>query len=200
MHERHQQTIALSPYGIILDSSPRRDWLGQPLMRFVHTEDLIPLCAGLSAACKQIMCPIRMRVRMAVAHPWYEWHELTIVECQKQWVSMVVEAEYQEQHTPSPSSSSWQGRINHVVENGVVVVAHALVALVQLLQEHGFQLKSIRPEMTDHLLQLLEWAGLVKDTSTARSFLNHLFDRCIAWYMDHAIKHAGPLRLCDAMI
>ncbi|KAI8140525.1 hypothetical protein BJV82DRAFT_622926 [Fennellomyces sp. T-0311] len=182
--------VMLSPYGTILDTCPsRKAWHGQPLMRFVHTDDLIRLCAGLSAAYKHIMLDEPLKVRIAQKADDYRWYELAVVESEPQ-LQIVI------QPSDDDGKQSW---IHHALENGVTIVAHALVVVVQLLQDHGYHIKNVRYELTDRMLNMLAWAGLVKDLGLAKTLVDRLLDNCVSWYMDHALKHTGP-GLCDVVV
>ena len=224
MIPRATMALMLSPYGIIIDTTPsRKPWHGQPLMRFVHTDDLIQLCGSLSAAYKETIpntssiinyhtsnrnnsnkeqSSLKVRIATHLDTP-YRWYELIVVESEPH-LQIIIQPTHtsnkNKNHDNSILSdddddekqSSW---MHHAVENGVTIVAHALVVLVQLLQDHaGYKLQNVPYELTDKMLSLLAWTGLIKDMGFAKSIVDRLLDQCmthIALYMDQALQHSN---------
>ncbi|KAI9498545.1 hypothetical protein BDB00DRAFT_798407 [Zychaea mexicana] len=215
--------LILSPYGIILDTSPcRKVWHGQPLMRFVHSDDLIRLCGSLSAAYKQQLnnnifhinderedsqdSPLEVRITTSLYNgeeeERYRWYELIVVESEPQ-LQIIVQPSRSSSRRALSYDDEKQSWMHHAVENGVTIVAHALGVLVQLLEDHaGYQLKNIPYELTDRMLSMLAWTGLIKDMGLAKAIVDKLLDQClkhIACYMDQALEHSNP-GLCKAIV
>ncbi|KAI9250547.1 hypothetical protein BDA99DRAFT_210255 [Phascolomyces articulosus] len=210
--------LLLSPYGIIMDTTPlRKLWHGQPLMRFVHTDDLIRLCGSLSAAYKQttttttqiitndhdnnnnnyddddeqVIQSLRVRIATHLDGP-YQWYELLVIESEPH-LQIIIQPSNKKNHEALSDDDEKQSWMHHAVENGVTIVAHALVVLVQLLQDHaGYQLKNVPYELTDKMLSMLAWTGLIKDMGLAKTVVDRLLDQCmshITLYMEQTLKH-----------
>lgn len=204
--------LILSPYGTIVDGSVD-NWNDQPIMRFVHNDDLIQLCASLSLAYKQKNNTTQQH-RIRIQSPClkinedspYQWYALTIAaHPQSQKLSVILEPSKPVASSPTTHIYDWivtdlRNRILRALEHGLVFVAQALVTLVQVLQNRGFQFKSLRPEITERLLGMLAWTGFVKDLGLARSLVDKLLDQCIEWYLDQALKSGPTPRLCESLI
>ncbi|KAI7861014.1 hypothetical protein BDC45DRAFT_552347 [Circinella umbellata] len=186
-HDNNTMMLILSPYGIIIDTTPSRKlWHGQPLMRFVHTDDLIRLCSSLTT---HLNTP-------------YRWYELIVIQSEPH-LQIVIQPTTNKTHNNNNNNNSLllsddnekQSWIHHAVENGVTMMAHALVVLVQLLQDHaGYKLKNVPYELTDKMLQMLAWTGLIKDMGFAKTIVDRLLDQCmthITLYLDQALEHSN---------
>lgn len=193
-----QHQILISPYGIVIDTDPSNNsWNGHPLMRFIHTDDLIPFCAGLSAAYKQrhAVCtqhPIRFDARILdPQRQIFSWHEITVFDYSENCLLIIDSLSHKQPNmrgncAHDASSGSWKHRLHDLIENGFIIVAHALLSLAHILHEHGYHLKPFCPDVVERLLNLLEWSGIIKDVEATRSLLHHYLEHCNLRYMHHA--------------
>lgn len=194
-----QHQILVSPYGVVINTDPvNNSWNGRPFMRFVHTDDLVSFCAGLSAAYKQrfTACtqhPIRFEARILDPQlQIFQWCEITVFDYYENRLLIVYSSSRKQQLEMRNSCAddalfgSWKQCLHDLLENGFIIVTHALLSLAHIMHDHGYHLKLFCPEVLERLLSLLEWSGIIKDIDTTRSLLHHYLEHCNLQYMYHA--------------
>ncbi|KAI7874025.1 hypothetical protein K492DRAFT_174902 [Lichtheimia hyalospora FSU 10163] len=164
-------------------------------MRFVHSDDLISFCAGLSAAYKQRLAtctqhPIRFDARILdPQHQIFEWREITVFDCYENCLLTVNSSSHKQQlkmkynctdHVP------WKHRLHDLIENGFIGVTHTLLSLVHVMHEHGYHLQPFCSDVIERLLSLLEWSGIIKDIDKTRSLLHYYLEHCNLRYIFYA--------------
>ncbi|KAG0186035.1 hypothetical protein DFQ28_008427 [Apophysomyces sp. BC1034] len=188
--------------------------IGSPIMRFTHPDDVVHLCAGLSQATKTTVANFTLRCRFGTAEaPWEPFHFTAIarsnnIMCLIQPTISLPDQAHSTLHVKA-HRRFWKTKsktISTIAKN----LMHLLMILLQLWTTSPkhvvwFDVRSVvqlaiaeakaRPEIR-RLLDLLAWAGLIRQPNTTQSRFEAVADHKSTWLVTWP---ASSTICCDAL-
>ncbi|KAG0747737.1 hypothetical protein G6F57_004564 [Rhizopus arrhizus] len=137
--------LRLSMYGTVetafssQSSLSCTSWIGQPVMRYIHSDDVGTFCAGLSKATR-FSCLVQFSVRLQEGLEWFEWTVMSI-ENGQQLICFIKPSGYTHQTTFSfpcspgvyPIITQAQQKFWKALEDGMTWAIHHLAYSLLLL-------------------------------------------------------------------
>ncbi|KAG1494528.1 hypothetical protein G6F54_007817 [Rhizopus delemar] len=186
--------LLLSIYGTIEAISPGgigicKSWVGQPVMRYIHSDDLKKFCASTSRATRSLSI-VQLSARLESGE-WFDW---TVMPVENKLIYLIrpssTENDPKEIPVVHQLVTEAQRKFSEALENGVTWLTHhlayGLLILVQTLwglstyrTELNYLIKK-RPEI-DLVCQLMGYFGVSKNKS--RSWIDQCVDQTLEWFI-----------------
>ncbi|KAI8064254.1 uncharacterized protein B0P05DRAFT_554733 [Gilbertella persicaria] len=184
--------------------------IGQPIMRYIHPDDVQTFCAGLSQATKYNQL-VHFQVRLTIQDP-PPWSAFTVMAIEDGKILCLIRPDSDQDNAVIQTHSYYLERVTHIqqkfwyaLEHGMTLIAQhlatSLMVVIQtlwclwhydtksliLLSEHMLR-KAVdaakeRPEI-NRVCRMMSWVGI--SPTTSKSFIDNTLDHTTEWFVSKA--------------